>query len=266
VKAPDVGWGKARTIGELAAAIALLVAFVVNEQRHRNPLAPLSIFRIKGLAAANVTQLIAIAGFYSMFFFITLYMQNVLGYSPIQAGSAYLPVTLGVGISSGIVSQLFARIGTRPVIVAGSLLAAGGIYYLSRVPVHGSYLPDLLPGLFGMSLGFGAVLVSVQTAANAGVPPDKAGLAAALVSTSQQLGGALGLAIFSALATSRTHHLLVAHAARGDALTSGFQRALLAASIFLVAAAVIALRATNTRGEAPAPAPAPGAIPDPAVS
>jgi EmrB/QacA subfamily drug resistance transporter len=267
VKAPDVGWGAARTIGELAGAVALLVAFVINEQRNRNPLAPLSIFRIKGLAAANFTQLIAIAGFYSMFFFITLYMQNVLGYSQIQAGSAYLPVTLGLAVSAGVTSQLFARIGTRPVIVAGSLLAAGGVYYLSRVPVHGSYLPDLLPGLVVMSIGLGAVLVGVQTAANAGVPADKAGLAAALVSTSQQLGGALGLAIFSALATSRTHHLLVAHAARADALTSGFQRALVAASIFLAAAAVIALRATNTRGEAPAPAPAPalGAIPDPAV-
>jgi MFS family permease len=205
-----------------------------------------------------------------MFFFITLYMQNVLGYSPIQAGSAYLPVTLGLGVSAAVSSQLFARIGTRPVIVAGSLLAAGGVYYLSRVTVHSSYLPDLLPGLVVMSVGLGAVLVGVQTAANAGVPADKAGLAAALVSTSQQLGGALGLAIFSALATSRTHHLLVAHAARADALTSGFQRALLAASIFLAAAAVIALRATNTRGEAPAPvtapAPALGAIPDPAVS
>jgi MFS family permease len=264
VKAPDVGWGKARTIGELGAALALLVAFLFNEQRHRNPLAPLSIFRIKGLAAANATQLIALAGFYTMFFFITLYMQNVLGYSQIQAGSAYLPVTLGLAVSAGVVSQLFARIGTRPVIVVGSLLAGGGIYYLSRVPVHGSYLPDLLPGLVVMSLGLGAVLVGVQTAANAGVPADKAGLAAALISTSQQIGPALGLAIFSAIATSRTHHLLVAHAARADALTSGFQRALVAASIFLVAAAIIALRTTNTRGEAPAPGL--GAIPDPAVS
>jgi EmrB/QacA subfamily drug resistance transporter len=265
VKAPDVGWGAARTVGELAGAFALLGAFVINEQRHRNPLVPLSIFRIKGLAAADATQLIAIAGLYSMFFFITLYMQNVLGYSPIQAGLAYLPVTVGLAIAAGISSQLFVRIGTRPVIVVGSLLAAAGIYYLSRVPVHGSYLADLLPGLVVMSLGLGAVLVAVQTAANAGVPPDKAGLAAGLVSTSQQLGGALGLAIFSALAASRTHHLLVAHAARADALTSGFQRALLAASIFLVAAAVIGLRATNTRGEAPAPAPALGAIADPAV-
>src|SRR4029077_20480597 len=189
---------------------------------------------------------------YAMFFFITLYMQNVLGYSPVQAGAAYLPVTLRIAVSAGVVSQLFARTGTRPVIVAGSLLAAGGIYYLSRVPVHGSYLPDLLPGLVVMSLGLGAVLVGVQTAANAGVPSEKAGLAAALVSTSQQLGGAVGLAIFSALATSRTNHLLAAHATRADALTSGFHRALLAASIFLLAAAIIALRATNTRGEAPA--------------
>ena len=146
VRAPDVGWGKAGTIGELAGAAVLLTAFVVNERRQRNPLVPLSIFQINGLAAADATQLIAMAGFYSMFFFLTLYMQTVLGYSPIQAGSAYLPVTLGVAISSGISSQLFARTGTRPIIVAGALLAAGGLYWLSRIPVHGSYLTDLLPG------------------------------------------------------------------------------------------------------------------------
>ena len=173
VRAPDVGWGKARTIGELAGAAALLAAFVVNERRHRNPLVPLSIFRIKGLAAADVTQVTAMAGFYSMFFFITLYMQNVLGYSQIQAGSAYLPVTFGVAISSGISSQLFARIGTRPIIVAGALLGAGGLYWLSRIPVHGSYLTDLLPGLMIMSFGLGAVFVGVTTAANAGVPPTR---------------------------------------------------------------------------------------------
>jgi MFS family permease len=190
-------------------------------------------------------------------------MQNVLGYSQIEAGSAYLPVTLGVGISAGVASKLFVRTGTRPVIVAGSLIAAGAVYYLSRIPVHGSYLPDLLPGLLVMSLGLGAVFVGVQTAANAGVPADQAGLAAALVSTSQQLGPALGLAIFSALATSRTNDLLAAHASRPEALTSGFQHALVAASIFLVAAALIALRATNTRGEAVAPALE--AVPDPAV-
>ena len=249
VRAPDVGWNTTRTIAELAGAAALLVVFLVNERRHPNPLVPLSIFRIKGLAAADGTQIIAMAGFFSMFFFITLYMQNVLRFSATKAGAAYVPVALGVAISAGVCSKLFVRIGTRPIMVAGALLAAGGVYWLSRIPVHGSYLNDLLPGLMIMSLGLGAVFVGVQTAANAGVPPDKAGLAAALINASFQLGAALGLAIFSAIATSRTNHLLARHIAQPDALTSGFHRALLASSVFLCAAAVIALRATNTRGE-----------------
>jgi MFS family permease len=137
----------------------------------------------------------------------------------------------------------------RPLIVAGSLIAASGVYYLSRIPVDGSYVADLLPGLVVMSIGLGAVFVAVTTAANAGVPADKAGLAAALLNASQQVGGALGLAIFSALATSRTADLLASNVSTADALTSGFQRALLASSIFLLAAAVVALRITNTRGE-----------------
>jgi EmrB/QacA subfamily drug resistance transporter len=260
VKAPDIGWGKPQTIGGLAGALALLAGFVVNEQRHRNPLAPLSIFRIRGLAAADVTQLLAIAGFYAMFFFVTLYMQNVLGYSQIEAGAAYVPTTLGVGIAAAISSQLFVRTGTRPIIVGGALISAGAVYWLSRIPVHGSYLQDLLPPLVIMSFGLGAVFVGVTTAANAGVPPDKAGLAAALVNASQQLGAALGLAIFSAISTSRAQDLLAADASRPEALTAGFQRALVACSIFLLAAAVIGLRATNTRGE---PAPAIEAVPMP---
>jgi EmrB/QacA subfamily drug resistance transporter len=249
VRAPDLGWGKARTIGELAGAAVLLAAFVANERRQRNPLVPLSIFRIKGLAAANVTQVTALAGFYSMFFFITLYMQNVLGYSQIQAGSAYVPVTFGVTIASGISSQLFARVGTRPIIVTGALLGAGGLFWLSHIPVHGSYLTDLLPGLMIMSFGLGAVFVGVTTAGNAGVPPDKAGLAAALINASTWLGSALGIAIFSAISTSRARDLLAVHASAPAALTSGFHRALLAGSIFLLAAALIASRAINTRGE-----------------
>jgi EmrB/QacA subfamily drug resistance transporter len=249
VKAPSVGWGTTRTIAGLAGTGALLLAFVVNERRDPNPLVPLSIFRIKGLAAADATQVIAIAGFYSMFFFITLYMQNVLGFSQLQAGAAYLPATAGVAIASGVASQLFARVGTRPIIVTGALISAGAVYWLSRIPVDGSYLGDLLPGLLIMSLGLGFVFVGVNTAANAGVPPDKAGLAAALVNTSTWLGGALGLAIFSVIATTRTQQLLASHASQPDALTSGFRHALVACSLFLVAAALIGLRATNTRGE-----------------
>jgi EmrB/QacA subfamily drug resistance transporter len=260
VEAPDHGWGAARTLGGLAGALALLGAFVVNEQRTRNPLAPLSIFRINGLGFSNATQLIAFAGFLAMFFYLTLYMQNVLGYSAIQTGAAYLPLTFAIGIAAGVSSQLLKSVGTRPVIVSGALISAVGMYWLSRIPVDGSYVHDLLPGLLVLSLGFGPVFVGVTTAANAGVPADKAGLAAALLNASQQLGGALGLAIFSALATSRTNDLLASGTPVADALTDGFQRALLAGSIFIFAAAIIALRATNTRDEAPEPVA--GALPE----
>ncbi|MBV9681736.1 MAG: MFS transporter [Solirubrobacterales bacterium] len=249
INAPDVGWGKARTIGELAGAAALFAAFALKEARQPNPLFPFSILRIKGLAAADLTQVIAMAGFYTTFFFLTLYMQTVLGFSRIQAGAAYIPTTLGVAISSGIASKLFARTGTRPIIIAGALLGAAGVFWLSHIPVQGSYLSDLLPGLLIMSVGLGAVFVGVTTAAQAGVPPDKAGLAAALINASTWLGGALGIAIASAISTSRAHHLLAAHATAHHALTSGFQRALLACSIAMLAAAVLASRATNTRGE-----------------
>jgi MFS family permease len=250
VKAPSVGWGTTRTIAELGGALTMLLAFIVNERRVKNPLAPLSIFRINGLGFSNLTQLIAFAGFLALFFFLTLYMQNVLHYSAIQTGAAYLPLAFTIGISAGISSQLIARVGTRPLIVSGALIAAGGLYWLSRIPVDGSYLSNLLPAMLVLSVGFGPVFVGVSTAANAGVPADKAGLAAALLNASQQLGGALGLAIFTAVATSRTQHLLTTHTPPPEALTGGFRDALLVGSIFILASAVIALWATNTRGEA----------------
>ncbi len=196
VRAPEHGWGTARTVGELGTAAVLLVMFVAFERRQRDPLFPFAIFRVKGLAAADATQLIAFAGFVSVFFFLTLYMQNVLGYSPIQAGSAYLPVTAGVAIAAGVSTRLMPLVGHRPVIVAGTLVAAAGIYALSRVPAGGSYVSDLLPGLVAMSLGLGAVFVTVTAAANAGVPADRAGLAAGLINPSAQMGSALGLAVF----------------------------------------------------------------------
>jgi EmrB/QacA subfamily drug resistance transporter len=249
VRAPAVGWGSARTIGELAVAAALLAVFVANEQRSKNPLLPLSIFRIKGLAAADITQLIGIAGMFAVFFFLTLYVQGILGYSPIQAGLAYLPVTAGVGLSAGLTPALLGRVGIRPVFVAGTLVAGGGVYWLAQVPIHGSYLTDLLPGLVIMSVGLGAEFVAAATAANAGVPPQLAGLAAALFNASQWIGGALGLAIFSAIATARTAHLLAAGAAPAVALDAGFHQALTAAAIFLLAAALVALRTTSARGD-----------------
>jgi predicted MFS family arabinose efflux permease len=248
VNAPSVGWGTARTLGELAGALALVAAFVFNEQRHSNPLVPLSLFKIKGLGAADVTQILAMAGFYTMFFLVTLYMEEVLHYSPIRAGLCYLPVTVGAAAGAGAATKAIPKIGTRPLIAAGALLGAAGVFWLSRLPVHGfTYLPDLLPGIVIMGAGVGLVLVGVQNAANGGVPADKAGLAASLITASFQLGGALGLAIFTSLATGRTNQLLATHTQPPEALTLGFQRGLLGASIALVIAAVIALRSPNVR-------------------
>jgi EmrB/QacA subfamily drug resistance transporter len=249
VKAPEQGWGASGTIGGLAASAVMMAAFAVNERRRAHPLVPMSIFRIKGLAAADATQVIAWAGFYSMFFFVTLYMQNVLGFSQLQAGLSYLPVSVGIGFGSTVATKIFVRTGTRPIIVSGALLAAGGILWLSRIPVDGSYLANLVAPLVIMGGGLGLLYAGVQTAANAGVPEDQAGLAAALITASFQLGSALGLAVFSGIATSRTSHLLAAHTPRPEALTAGFQRALLVSALCLVAAGVIALRASNTRGE-----------------
>src|SRR5262249_38557807 len=251
VRAPAVGWASARTIGELAGSAVFLAAFVGNEQRSRNPLLPLSIFRIKGLAAADITQLIGMAGMSAVFFFLPLSLQNILGYSPIRTGLAYLPVTAGVGLSAGLTPRLLSRVGTRPVFVAGTLVAGGGVYWISQVPIPGSYLTDILPGLVILSVGLGAEFVAATTAANAGVPPQTAGLAAALFNASQWIGGALGLAIFSAIATARTTHLLAGHTAPLAALDAGFHQALTAAAIFLFAAALFALRTTSARRARP---------------
>jgi EmrB/QacA subfamily drug resistance transporter len=252
VKAPTVGWGATRTIGELALAGVILVGFVLNELRVANPLIPMSILRVKGVAVADATQMVALAGFFPMFFFLTLYMQGVLHYSPIQTGTAYLPLTGGVIIAAAISSQLFGRIGTKPIIVGGATVAAGGLYWLSRIPVDGSYVSDILPGLLVAAFGLGAVFTGATTAANAGVAEDRAGLAAGLLNTGQQLGAALGLAILSAVATARTTSVLHAGQGVAQAATDGYQRALLVGAGLVLVATVIALLAPNTRQTATA--------------
>src|SRR5690348_7826718 len=267
VKAPDNGWGSAQTIGELAAAAVLLAALIINEMRHPNPVLPLSIFRIKGLAATDAVQVLGLAGLNSAFFFISLYMQEVLHFSALRAGAACVPIAAIVMVGSIGGSGLVPRLGTRSLIVAGAVIATGGLYWVSRIPVHGYYWTDILPPL--MITGLGLVFVAVQIAGNAGVPPDKAGLADALITASFQVGVALGLAILSALANGTTQSLLSAHHAVPDALVGGYTRALLAAAFFTGAVVLIGLRAANTKGEPPGGTPTeitgvavPGAVND----
>ena len=249
VEAPSVGWGAARTIAGFAGAGLILAVFAGYEAKHRNPVFPFSIFRVKGLAAADMTMVSAMAGFYTAFLFITLYLQNVLGLNQLASGAAYVAPALGVAVSAGITTGVMGKVGTRPVIVGGAMLGAGGIFWLSRIPVGGSYWSNVLPGLMVMALGLGGVLVGTTTAAQGGVSPDKAGLAAALINSSLWLGGALGVAIFTAVATSTTADRIAHHVPQDAALTAGLQRGLLFAAIGLGAAAVIAVRSTNLYGE-----------------
>jgi EmrB/QacA subfamily drug resistance transporter len=263
VKAPDLGWGAGRTVAGLAGAAVLLAGFVFNELRVRNPLVPLSILKVKGVAAADATQLVAIAGFLPMFFFLTLYMQTVLHYSPIQTGVAYLPLTGGFIIAASISSQLFARIGTKPVVVLGTVISAAGLYWLSQVSIDSTYVSDILPGLLTVSIGMGGVFTGLTTAANSGVDQNKAGLAAGLLNTGQQLGAALGLAILSAVATAQTKSVLRAGDGLAQAATHGYQRALLVGAFIVLAATAVALLTPNNRQTTPVPQEEPA--PEPAL-
>jgi len=202
VEAPDVGWGSGQTIGLLAGAVALIAAFVAIERRSTSPLVPFSIFRNRTLTGANVVGILTGASLFSMFFFISLYMQNVLGFSAIEAGLAYLPLAVSIIISAGVASQLVTRIGFKPVLATGMALIAGGLLWFSQISVDGSFLADVLGPSLLAAVGLGFAFVPQTIAAMSNVSDRDAGLASGLINTSQQVGGALGLAILASVAFS----------------------------------------------------------------
>jgi len=245
VNAQSAGWASWPTVALGAVAAALLSAFFVLESRLRHPLIRLSIFRLRSLSGANLVMLLVAAGMFAMFFFASIYVQEVLGYSPLKAGLAFLPVTAGIIAGAGLSQQLIKRFGVRAVGVAGMAIAAVGLLLLSRVPVAGTYAGDLLPGLLTMSLGMGLTFVPITLIATTNVANDDAGLASGLLNTSQQLGGALGLAVLSTLAANTTASKLASlgHApdalARSSALVDGFHVAFLIGAFLLVGGALL---------------------------
>jgi EmrB/QacA subfamily drug resistance transporter len=245
IKAQTWGWGSIKTIGLLAASAAILALFIVIERRSRAPLMRLSIFRIRTLAVADIVLLLVASGLFGMFFFASLYVQEILGYSPLKAGLAFLPVTAGIIIGAGIAQALARRVGLRNISVAGVLIGAAGLGVLTQLPVHGSYLGNLMSGLFPMSIGMGLTFVPITLLATGGVRDDDAGLASGLFNTAQQVGGSLGLAILSTLAASQTSSLLAgSHASAASAAglaarVSGYHVAFLAAALMLAAGGVI---------------------------
>jgi EmrB/QacA subfamily drug resistance transporter len=240
IKAQSFGWGSGRTIALGALAFALLAAFVAIERRSPAPLMRLSIFRVRTLAVADTVLLLVASGLFGMFFFASLYVQEILGYSPLKAGFAFLPVAAGIAVGAGLAQQLIRRFGVRNLALAGLVLATLGMLVLTQLPVDGKYLTDLLPGLLPMSIGMGLVFVPITLLATGGVREEDSGLASGLFNTSQQVGGSLGLAILSTLAASQTASLLSSHSATViEARVSGYHVAFLAAAIMLAAGAVI---------------------------
>jgi EmrB/QacA subfamily drug resistance transporter len=249
VDAVNAGWGSAATISKLAAAVVLLVAFVIIEARERHPLMPFSIFRLRTLRGANIVGLLVGMSLFSMFFFISLYLQNVLHYSPIKTGISYLPLAVGIILTAGLASQLVTRIGFKPVLIAGLLLIAGGLIWFSRVPAPGgSYAADVLGPSLLAAAGLGFSFVPVTIAAVTGTKPNEAGLASGLINTAQQVGGALGLAILATVANSRTQAVFHSgvHSAT-VALTKGFDRAFLVGAGFAVLGAILAAVLISSR-------------------
>jgi predicted MFS family arabinose efflux permease len=241
VEAPRYGWASLHTLGLGAVALGLIGAFLAVESRTKHPLMPFSIFRLRTLRGANVIGLLIGMSLFSMFFFISLYLQQVLGYDALKTGLSYLPLAFAIILSAGVASQLVNRVGYKLPLTAGLLMVAGAIFWFGQVTVNGSYVGDVLfPSILaGVGLGFSFVPVTI--AAVAGTRPDEAGLASGLINTSQQVGGALGLAILAAVANSRTAHVI----AGGDhnqaaALTEGFKTAFMVGSGFALAGAILA--------------------------
>jgi EmrB/QacA subfamily drug resistance transporter len=240
VDANQAGWGSARTIALGGVGIGLLVAFVFIERRQRQPLVPFSIFRLRTLRGANVVALLVAMSLFSMFFFISLYMQQVLGYDALKAGLSYLPLALTIIISAGGASVLVTRVGFKITLVAGMLLVTAGLVWFAQVSPTGSYLGDILfPSLLA-AVGLGLAFVPVTIAAVTGVRPDQAGLASGLINTSQQMGGALGLAILVAVANATTSTAFADGKARPVALTEGFQDAFMVGAAFALTGAILA--------------------------
>jgi len=267
VDAVNSGWGSTTTLLRLAGAAVLLVAFLMIERRQRHPLMPFSIFRLRTLRGANIVGLLIGMSLFSMFFFISLYLQDVLHYSPIRAGVSYLPLAVGIILSAGAASPLVTRVGFKPPLIAGLLLIAGGLLWFSRVPATGgSFASDILGPSLLAAVGLGFAFVPVTIAAVTGTEPREAGLASGLINTTQQVGGALGLAILATIANSRTQSIFHAGVHNSAiALTKGFDRAFLIGAGFAVAGAILAAvlissrdsreHATGTRGEDAAAAP-----------
>jgi EmrB/QacA subfamily drug resistance transporter len=257
VKSDAYGWGSARTIALLGVAIVLLAGFVAIESRSAAPLVPLRIFRLRSLLAADLTVLLTSAAVFSTFFFVSIYLQEIRGYRPLQAGAAFLPFSAGIATGAIVARKIVPRLGVRVVPLIGLTLATAGMIVLTQLPVDARYVSDVLAGLVPLGVGLGMTFVPITLAATGEVRSEDAGLASGLINAAQQVGGSIGLAVLSTLATSRTTSDLHTPAAPGSVLearVAGFHVAFTAAAVLLGASWTIValqLRIRHARDRGP---------------
>jgi EmrB/QacA subfamily drug resistance transporter len=261
--AADYGWGAGRTLVLGAAALALLVAFVVREATASNPLIPLRIFRSRNVSGANAIQALFVAGMFSLFFLGALYLQRVLGYDALETGLAFLPVTIAIGaLSLRYSERLIMRLGAKATLLPGLVLIVAGLGLFTRVPVDGDYVTDVLPTMLLLGTGAGLSFPALMTLAMSGATPSDAGLASGLVNTTLQVGGALGLAVLATLSATRSDTLIEQGDSTATALTEGYQLAFLIGAGLVVVAIAVAVtvlqpdRRAPEREVEPGPAPA----------
>jgi EmrB/QacA subfamily drug resistance transporter len=246
--ASSSGWGSTKIISLLAGSVALIAIFVAIELRSKAPLVPFRIFRLRTLTGANIVGLLLGASLFSMFYFISLYMQQVLGYSAIHAGLSYLPLALTIVVAAGLGGQLVTRFGFKPMLAAGMLFVAAGLLWFSQVSVGGGFLTDILGASLLAAIGLGFGFVTSTIAAVSGVEEKEQGLASGLINTSQQIGGALGLAVLSTIATTRTNDVMATGTSTlPNGLTEGFQAAFLGGAVIAALGFVATLVLIRTR-------------------
>jgi len=246
VEAPSHGWTAHSSVAYFTMSLLLFAYFIMNEQRAKHPLIPFKIFRIRNVTGANLVQMPIIAGMFSAIFFISLYAQTVLGYSPVKTGLSFLVIPFSIAISATNVPRLVRKVGFKPILMVAPLVTASSLFWLAHVRVGGNYVHDLLPGFILLGLGMGATFISITIAATSGVSGKQSGLASGLLNTAQQIGGAIGLAVLTGVSTSAASNYVKHLTTAPDNLTPlaaevhGFHTAFYLATGFMVSASVLA--------------------------
>ncbi|MDB5828136.1 MAG: drug resistance transporter, EmrB/QacA subfamily, partial [Variovorax sp.] len=254
----EAGWRSTQTLGLLGAAVVLLALFIGIEARVRHPLMPLGLFRLRNVATANVVGVLWAASMFAWFFISALYMQLVLGYSPMQVGLSFLPANVIMAFFSlGLSARIVMRFGIRKSLAVGLLMAAGGLALFARAPVDGLFVADVLPGMLLLGLGAGIAFNPMLLAAMSDVSPSESGLASGIVNTAFMMGGALGLAVLASLAAAQTEGALAGGASTAAALAAGYRQAFSIGALFAAAAGVIGALWLRTPAASPSPSPSP---------